>query len=145
MPKSNIRFIPSQNKSVIVRVCFVLFIVCLYICVCECLFQNNNFRTKFNLILLQNKTCRGPLRACRSIRSGTSGLPDYCAPLVCVSVVMDVLAGWRHNKPKSKPRKESSCSRVRSGEEEEKGIGVTSDIVMVKGEDPDSPRSILAS
>jgi len=58
---------------------------------------------------------------------------------------MDALGVWRHNKPKTKQKKESSCSRVRSGEEEEKGIDVTSDIVMVKGEDPDSPRSILAS
>jgi len=28
---------------------------------------------------------RGPFRECRSIQSGTSGLPYYCAPLVCVS------------------------------------------------------------
>ena len=61
-----------------------------------------------------------------------------------MSAVIDSLAVWRHNKPKTK-QKESSCSRVRSGDEEEKGIGVTSDIVMVKGEDPDSPGSILAS
>jgi hypothetical protein len=46
MPKSTITFIPIQNKSVIVHVCFVLFIVCLYICVCECLLQNNNHKTK---------------------------------------------------------------------------------------------------
>ena len=45
MPKSNIRFISIQNNSVIVHVCFVLFIVCLYICVCECLLQNNNYKT----------------------------------------------------------------------------------------------------
>jgi len=107
MPKSSIKFIPSQNKSVIVHVCFVLFIVCLYICVCECLFQNNNFRTKHNnnTTSKQHSYVRGPLRGCRSIRSGASGLPDYCAPLVCVSVVMDALAVWRHNKPKKHKKK----------------------------------------
>ena len=36
---------------------------------------------------------------CRSIRSGAFGLPYYCAPLVCVSAVMESLAVWRHNKP----------------------------------------------
>ena len=46
MPKSNNKFIPMQNKSVIVHVCFVLFIVCLYICVCEYLIQNNKHKTK---------------------------------------------------------------------------------------------------
>ena len=35
MLKTNLKFIPIQNKSVIVPVCFVLFIVCLYICICE--------------------------------------------------------------------------------------------------------------
>jgi len=39
------------------------------------------------------------LRECRSIRSGASGLPYYCAPLVCVSEVIELLAVWRHNKP----------------------------------------------
>ena len=37
MSKSNIRFITIQNKSFLVHVCFVLLIVCFYICVCECL------------------------------------------------------------------------------------------------------------
>ena len=41
MSKSNIKFIPIQNKNVIVHVCFVLFLVCLYVCVCECLLPNN--------------------------------------------------------------------------------------------------------
>ena len=43
------------------------------------------------------------MRECRSIRSGASGLPYYCAPLVCVSDVIEFLALWRHNKPKLKP------------------------------------------
>ena len=38
----------------------------------------------------------------RSIRSGASRLPCYCAPLVCVSGVIDSLAMWRHYKPKTK-------------------------------------------
>ena len=47
---------------------------------------------------------QSPLRERRSIRSGASGLPYYCAPLVCVSDVMEVLAVWRHNKPKTKKK-----------------------------------------
>jgi len=42
-----------------------------------------------------------PLREFRSIRSGASGLPYYCAPFVCVSDVIELLAVWRHNKPKT--------------------------------------------
>jgi len=50
----------------------------------------------------QRRCVQGPLRECRSIRSGASGLPYYCAPLVCVSEVIELLAVWRHNKPKPK-------------------------------------------
>jgi len=112
-----------------------------YICVCECLLQNINCKTKhknntncgsalepgasglpyyctsicvrFGCTRLArcvdskpNKkktsfvyTCvciflhtQCPLRECRSIRSGASGLPYDCAPLVCVSAVMEFLA-----------------------------------------------------
>jgi len=35
------------------------------------------------------------------IRSGASGLPYYCAQLVCVPAVLGLLAVWRHNKPKT--------------------------------------------
>jgi len=45
---------------------------------------------------------RGPLRECRSIRSGASRVPYYCVPLVCVSDVMELLPMWWHNKPKTK-------------------------------------------
>ena len=45
---------------------------------------------------------QSPLRECSSIQSGAFGLPYYCAPLVCVSAVMELLAVWRHNKPKPK-------------------------------------------
>jgi len=49
----------------------------------------------------QHSSVRGPLRECRSIRSGTSGLPYYCTPLVCISAVIGLLTVWRHNKPKT--------------------------------------------
>jgi len=39
---------------------------------------------------------------CSSIRSGASGLPYYCTPLVCISDVIGLLTVWRHNKPKPK-------------------------------------------
>jgi len=61
-------------------------------------YANVYFQTIFN----QHSCVWGPLRECRSIRSGASGLPYYCAPLVCVSEVIELLAVWRHNKPKTK-------------------------------------------
>jgi len=90
--------------KIIVHVCLVLFIVCSYICVCECLLQDNNRKTKHknNTTSKQHSCVRGPLRECHSIRSGASGLPYYCAPLVCVSEVIEVLPVWRHTKPKTK-------------------------------------------
>jgi len=50
----------------------------------------------------QLSSIRSPLRECRSIRSGASGLPYYCAQLVCLSDVMELVAVWWHNKPKTK-------------------------------------------
>ena len=61
-------------------VCFVLFLACLYICVC---------------VRLQ---IQGPLRERRPIRPGASGLPYYCAPRVCVPAVIGLLAVWWHDK-----------------------------------------------
>jgi len=49
----------------------------------------------------QHSCVRGPLRECRSIRSGASGLPYYCTPLVYISDVIGLLSVWRHNKPKT--------------------------------------------
>jgi len=69
------------------RVCgyeFCLILFCLYICVC---------------LYLQ---IQGPLRECRSIRPGASGLPYYCTPLVYVPAVIGLLAVLQHNKPKTK-------------------------------------------
>jgi len=60
---------------------------------------------------------QSPLRECRSIRSGASGLPHYCAPLVCVSDVMELLAVWWHNKPKNKKQRRcGSHGAVRFGQ-----------------------------
>ena len=69
---------------VFVDVCFVLFLLCFYICVCVCLH------------------IQGPLRECHSIRSGDRGPSYYCAPLVCVPAVIGVPAVWQHYKPKTK-------------------------------------------
>ena len=44
---------------------------------------------------------QGPLRECRSIRSGFCGLPYYC--LVCVPGVIGGSTVWWHSKPNPKP------------------------------------------
>ena len=64
--------------------------------------QFDHFNTKFHILdtlptykyihFNQHSHVRGPLWECRSIRSGASRLPYYCAPLVCVSDVMELLA-----------------------------------------------------
>ena len=66
---------------------FVLFLFCLYICAC---------------IFLQ---IQGPLRDCRSIRSGYCRSLHYCAPLVCVPAVIGVLAAWWRYKLKTRNQK----------------------------------------
>jgi len=48
---------------------------------------------------------QSPLRECPLIWSGASGLPCSCAPLVCISAVIGLLAVWWHNKPKTKTQK----------------------------------------
>jgi len=75
-----------HSCCVFMDVCFVLFLFCLYICVC---------------VTLQ---IQGPLRECHPIRSGICGLSYYCAPLLCVPAVIGVLAVWQHNKPKTKQK-----------------------------------------
>ena len=72
-----IQFIPIQNKSVVVHVCFVLFIVCLYICVCECLLQNNNHKTKHKNNTICARSIAGvPFDSVRRFRA--SLLPWLC-------------------------------------------------------------------
>ena len=99
MSQSNITFITVQNKSVLVLLCFVLrlFIVCLYMCVCECLLQNNNHKTRpKNSSPSKKHSCvRSPLQECRSIRSGASGfllLHTTCMRLWCSGVASCVVA-----------------------------------------------------
>ena len=77
--------------------------------VCTSAYANVYFKTAFN----QHSCVRGPLRECRSIRSGASGLSYYCAPLVCISAVIDSLAVWRHNKTKPKNQVVIGLLRVR--------------------------------
>jgi len=67
-------------------------------------FQHTNVFTS-----KQHSCVQGPLRECRSIRSGASGLPYYCTPLVCISVVIGWLTVWRHNKPKTKNTSGLNC------------------------------------
>ena len=100
IPKSNIKFITIQNKSVIVHVCFVLFIVCLYIFVCECLLQNNNHKTKHK----NNTNCRSALEP------GASGLPYYCASICVCSC-----CNWRASSVDSKKKKKTKDATGGSG------------------------------
>jgi len=90
MPNSNIKFIPIQNKSVILHVWFVLFLVCLYICICECLLQNNNLQTKHK----NNTNCGS------AFEPGASGLPYYC-----VSICVRSWCNWRASSVDSKTNK----------------------------------------
>ena len=48
-PHNNHALIPIHNRYVIFHVCSVLFIVCLYICVCTGLLQNNTHKTKHKI------------------------------------------------------------------------------------------------
>ena len=61
--------------------------------------RERSFQSKTNK---QHSCVWGPLRECRSIRSGASGLPYYCTPLVCISAVIGLLTVWRHYKTKPK-------------------------------------------
>ena len=54
---------------------------------------------------------RGPLRECRSIRPGGSGLPYYCTPPVCVPAVLGTLGVWRLLN-----KKLPSCKDVKLGQ-----------------------------
>ena len=70
----------------------------------SCLLHNNMRMYTSN----QCSYVRGPLRECRSIQPGASRLPYYCAPLVRVSEVIELLAVWRYNKPKTKNQKQNT-------------------------------------
>ena len=96
MSKSNIKSITIQNQSVIVYVCFVLFIVCLYTCVCECLSQNNNHKAKHK----SNNSCGS------AFELGASGLPYYCTS-ICVRSCCTWRASCVDSKQKQKTKKQS--------------------------------------
>jgi len=66
--------------------------------VCTSTYANVYFKTTFN----QHSCVRGPLREYCSTQSGAFGLPYYCKPPVCISAVIELLAVWRHTKPKTK-------------------------------------------
>jgi len=90
-----------ETWSTMTHLCFDLFLVCLYVCVCECLLRNNMRTYTSN----QYSYVWSPLREYLLIQSGASGLPCYCAPLVCVSKVIELLTVWWHNKPKTQNQK----------------------------------------
>ena len=94
MSKSSVNFFAIPNKSVMVHVCFVLFIVCLYICVCECLLQNNNHKTKHN----NNNNCGS------AFEPGASRLPYYCTSIYVRSGCTR-RASCVDSKPKKKEQK----------------------------------------
>ena len=72
--------------------------------VCISAYANEYFKTT---IIKQNiKIILLALLEYRSIRSGASGNPYYCAPLVCVSDVMESPTVWWNNKPKTKQKRE---------------------------------------
>jgi len=71
---------PKLNS--ITDVCCNLFLVCVYICVCECLLQNN-------------------IAGVPSSRA-TFGFPQYCASTVLVPAELGTLAVWIPNTPKKK-------------------------------------------
>ena len=78
--------------------------------------------------VLQCLRIPSPLRRCRSIQSGVSGLPSYyCAPLVCVPAVIGLLAVWWHNKPFLQTKKRHDWSPKVT---EEEGIGIASNVVV---------------
>jgi len=79
--------------------------------------KNKNFTIICNCIRQIKKTSVWvPLRECRLIRPGASGLPYYCAPLVCVSAVLELLTVWLHNKPKTKNKNKKSKRDIQVGE-----------------------------
>ena len=75
----------------------MLFLVCLYVCVRECLLHNNMRRYTSN----QYSNIWGPLRECRSIRPGASGLPYYRTS-ICVRFGCTRLASCVDLKTKQK-------------------------------------------
>jgi len=81
------------------HLCFVLFLVCLYVCVCECLLHNMRIFTsnQYSYVL-------GPLQECCSSRSGTSLLLHTTCVHLCCNWAANCVAAQqtKNQKPKTK-------------------------------------------
>jgi len=71
-------------------VCMSAYVNLIFTTICECTRPINN---RLSRVYCGSAVRFGP---------ALPGLPCYCAQLVCVSVVIELLAVWRRNKPKSK-------------------------------------------
>ena len=117
----NIKSSTFQNKSVIVYVCFVLFIVCLYICVCKCLLQNNNNKPNIKII---------PIGGVPS----SQALPGFLitAPSsVCVPEVIGVLAVWISNQKKNAKTKQHTMIHCPIRNKKAQTLVCVSDVIGV--------------
>jgi len=79
-----------------IDLCVVLFLVCLYVCVCECLLQNNmRMYTSINIH-------RSEVHCGSAVRFGQAlpGLLITAPPSVCVSAVLSALVVWIQNQKK---------------------------------------------
>jgi len=98
MSKSNIKLF-EVKKICFFYVCSVLFIVCLYICVCECLFKTTIIKLNIKIILIAGLPSRQAL---------SSGLPYNCTS-ICVRASCTQRASCVDSKPKAK---KCACGRA---------------------------------
>ena len=75
--ESNITFIAIQNKSVLVRVCFVLFIVSSISAYTNVYFKTAIIRQNMQIVLLQNNNIYVPEVHCGSAVRFGRALPDF--------------------------------------------------------------------
>jgi len=79
-----------------IDLCFVLILVCLYVCVCECLLQNNmRMYTSINIH-------RSEVHCGSAVPFGQAlpGFLNTAPPSVCASAVLGALAVWIQNQKK---------------------------------------------
>ena len=86
----------SKLESTLIDLCFVLFLVSFYVCVCECLLQNN-MRMYTSIHIHRSEAHCGS-----AVRFGQAllGFLITAPPSVCVSAVLDSLAVWIQQKKK---------------------------------------------
>ena len=67
-------------------------------------FKTTIMKQNIKILLLRNNIHVSGVHCGGAVRFGHAlpGLPYYCTPRVCISVVIGLLAVWRHNKPKTK-------------------------------------------